>query len=152
MKQHWSTSLMMLGLLPITRTPWKQMILIPGMSRPHFFIESITFFSASSPNTLFGSLLSSKVGGARTTFEVFNFSVKNSTTESPEEASGVATAGLWTDRDIFQPKVKSGVSFSFWNVKAKKYIDQTYFSSCIHLNKDNDKYNPRALWHLRHWF
>ena len=102
MKQIWSTSRMRLGLPPITRTPWKQMIWIPGMSRPHFSIASITFFSASSPNFLLGSPLSSKEGGARTTFdfEDFSCSVKNSTTESPEEPSGVATDGLWMDKAI----------------------------------------------------
>ena len=50
---------------------------------------------------LFGSLLRSKEGGTRTTFEVFSFLVKNSRTENPEEPLGLAKTGLWTDRLIF---------------------------------------------------
>ena len=70
------------------------MVWIPGMSRPHFFIASMTFFSASSPSILVGSPLGSKEGGTRTTSEAL--SVKKSITESPDESFGLATAGLMT--------------------------------------------------------
>ena len=92
---------------------------IPGMSRPHFSIDSITFFSACSPNNLFRSSLCSKVVGARTTLEVFSFSVKNSTTESPEEPPGLATAGLWTDRAILLDLTKRPIGFILLKCKCK---------------------------------
>ena len=95
------------------------MIWVPGMSEPHFVIESITFFSASSPSTFLGSPLNSKVGGAKTTFDVFSFSVKNSATESPEESPGAAVAGRWTDKAILfiWTKVKSGFCSSEINAE-----------------------------------
>ena len=97
------------------------------MSRPHLSKDSITFFSASSPNFLFGSPLDSKVGGTRTAFEVFSFSVKYSFTENPEESLGSVTAGLWTDNAMLL--IKRQLGFFFLRYERKGNFTDQYISN-----------------------
>ena len=81
----------------INLLPWKQMIWIPGMSRPACLTASKTFFSASSPWSLLESPLNLNSSGTKATGEVGDSCLsKKDLTNSAEGSSGEETADIYT--------------------------------------------------------